>query len=292
VKPAPFDYHAPEAVADAVALLAEHGDDAKVLAGGQSLLPLLALRLTRFGHLVDVNRIADLHGIERVDGSVRIGAATPQATAERDAGLAAAVPLVARAIPYIGHFQIRNRGTVGGSLAHADPASELPAVALALDATFEVAGAGGAREVPATEFFTGTWSTALGDDEVLVATRFPVWTGRVGFAVREVARRSGDFALAGVAAAVEVDGDDRLARVATGLFGVGSTPVRATATEAALTGAPVAGAPLADAARAGADALDPPDDLHATARYRRRVAAHLLETALAAAIEEARGVGA
>lgn len=292
MKPAPFDYHAPESVADACALLAEHGDDAKVLAGGQSLLPLLALRLARFGHLVDVHRIAELQGIERVNGSVRIGAATTQATAERDAGLAAAVPLVARAIPHIGHFQIRNRGTVGGSLAHADPASELPAVALALDATFEVARVDGSREVPAGEFFTGTWSTVLADDEVLVATRFPVWEGRVGCAVREVARRSGDFALVGVASAVEVDADDRLARVAVGMFGVGSTPVRATATEAALTGTPVGSAPLADAARAGAEGLDPPDDLHATARYRRRVGAHLMETALAAAIEEARGVGA
>ncbi len=137
MKAAPFDYHAPTTVAEAAALLTEHGDEAKVLAGGQSLLPMLALRLTRFEHLVDVTGVPEMHGIARVDGHLRVGAATLQSEAEHDADLAAAVPLLARAIPHIGHFQIRNRGTVGGSLAHADPASELPAVALALDATFE-----------------------------------------------------------------------------------------------------------------------------------------------------------
>lgn len=288
MKAAPFDYHAPETVAEAAGLLAEHGDEAKVLAGGQSLLPMLALRLTRFEHLVDVNGVTEMHGITQADGHVRIGAATPQAVAEHDAELAAAVPLLARALPHIGHFQIRNRGTVGGSLAHADPASELPAVALALDATFEVAGTRGTREIPAAEFFTGTWSTTLADDEILVGTRFPVWSGRRGFGFTEVARRSGDFALAGVAAAVELDGDDRIGRVAVGLLGVGSTPVRATATEAALTGAVPDGPIVADAARAGAAELDSVDDVHATAAYRTRVAAHLMESALLAAIEEAR----
>lgn len=289
MKAAPFDYHAPQTVAEAAGLLAEHGDEAKVLAGGQSLIPMLALRLTRFEHLVDVTEVAEMHGITRANGHLRVGAATPQAVAEHDADLAAAVPLLARAIPHIGHFQIRNRGTVGGSLAHADPASELPAVALALDATFEAVSAGGAREIAAADFFTGTWSTALADDEVLVGARFPVWTGRVGYGFGEIARRSGDFALAGVAAAVELDADDRVARVAVGLFGVGSTPLRAGATEAALMGVSPDAATLADAARAGAAELTSVDDVHATAAYRTRVAAHLMETALTAAIEEARG---
>lgn len=288
VKAAPFDYHAPETVAEAAGLLAEHGDEAKVLAGGQSLLPMLALRLTRFEHLVDVNGVAEMHGIDRVNGHLRVGGATPQAVAEHDAGLAAAVPLLARAIPHIGHFQIRNRGTVGGSLAHADPASELPAVALTLDATFEAASAAGTREIAAADFFTGTWSTALADHEILVATRFPVWSGRSGFGFREIARRSGDFALAGVAAAVELDADDRVARVAVGLLGVGSTPVRAAVTEAALAGVAPGPDVVADAARAGAAVLESVDDVHATAAYRTRVAAHLMETALTAAIEEAR----
>lgn len=293
MKAAPFDHHAPETVAEAVGLLAEHGDDAKVLSGGQSLLPMLAMRLTRFDHLVDVGRVPELQGIT-VDGDLRIGAATLQAVAEHDPTVAEAVPLVARAIPHIGHFQIRNRGTVGGSLAHADPASELPAVALALDAVFEVASAAGSREIAAADFFEGTWSTALADDEILTGVRFPVWSGRRGAAVREVARRSGDFAIAGAAGAVELDADDRITRVAVGLFGVASPPVRASATEAALVGrsVPEATAALADAARAGTDGLAGVDDLHATAAYRRRVATHLVQTALTAAIQEASGVRA
>ncbi|MFM8303749.1 MAG: FAD binding domain-containing protein [Actinomycetota bacterium] len=290
MKPAPFDYHAPETVPEAVALLAEHGDEAKVLAGGQSLLPMLALRLTRFEHLVDVTRVPEMHGVTRANGHLRVGAATPQAVAEHDADLAAAVPLLARALPHIGHFQIRNRGTVGGSLAHADPASELPAVALALDATFEAVGPQGAREIPAADFFWGTWSTTLADDEILVGTRFPVWSGRCGFSVAEVARRSGDFALAGVAAAVGLGDGGTLDRVAVGIFGVGSTPLRAAATEAALLGQTPDDTVLADAARAGAAELDTVDDVHATAAYRSRVAAHLMQTALGAAIEEARSV--
>ena len=292
MKPAPFNYHAPESVADVVALLGEHGDDAKVLAGGQSLVPMLALRLTRFEHLVDITRVGELHGITRVNGSLRIASATPQAVAEHEPLVADSVPLLARAIPYIGHFQIRNCGTVGGSLAHADPASELPAVALALDATFEATGPSGSREIAASEFFTGTWETALADDEVLVATRFPVWEGRVGFGFGEVARRSGDFALAGVVAGVELDAADRITHAAVGLFGVSSTPVRAASTEAAITGQPAAADTVKGAALAGAADLHTVDDVHATGSYRRRVAAHLMETALDAAIEEARGVGA
>jgi carbon-monoxide dehydrogenase medium subunit len=291
VKPAPFDYHAPETLADVVAVLGEYGDDAKVLAGGQSLVPMLALRLTRFDHLVDITRVSELQGISRVNGSLRIASATPQAVAEHEP-LVSSVPLLARAIPHIGHFQIRNRGTVGGSLAHADPASELPAVALALDATFEAAGPNGAREIAASEFFTGTWETSLADDEVLVATRFPVWEGRVGFGFGEVARRSGDFALVGVAAAVELDGNDRITRAAVGLFGVSSMPVRAASTERAISGQPAAADTVKGAALAGATDLQTVDDVHATGSYRRRVAAHLMETALDAAIEEARGVGA
>jgi len=291
VKPAQFDYHAPESVADVVAVLGEYGDDSKVLAGGQSLVPMLALRLTRFDHLVDITRVSELRGISRVNGSLRIASATPQAVAEHEP-LVGSVPLLALAIPHIGHFQIRNRGTVGGSLAHADPASELPAVALALDATFEAAGPNGTREIAASEFFTGTWETSLADDEVLVATRFPVWDGRVGFGFGEVARRSGDFALAGVAAAVELDGNDRVTRAAVGLFGVSSMPVRAASTEGAITGQPAAADTVKGAALAGAADLQTVDDVHATGSYRRRVAAHLMETALDAAIEEARGVGA
>jgi carbon-monoxide dehydrogenase medium subunit len=288
VKPAPFEYHAPETVVDAVGLLAEHTDEAKPLAGGQSLVPMLALRLTRFAHIVDLNRIGELEGVQRSNGTLTIGAMTRQRAIEQDAAVAAAVPLLGLATPYIGHFQIRNRGTVGGSLAHADPASELPAVALTLDAEFELAGPRGPRRVPAAEFFQGTWTTAAADDELLVATHFPVWQGRVGFAFEEIARRHGDFALTGVATAVEIGSDDKITRAAIGLLGMGSTPVRARDAEAELLGGtPPAATALTELAQLAVRDLEPPDDVHASSRYRTRVGAHLVERTFARALEAA-----
>ena len=286
MKPSKFSYHAPERVEDAVGLLAEHGGDAKVLAGGQSLVPMMSFRLATVEHLIDINTVAGLDTIERLNGLLRIGALVRQAVAEHDTTVAGSAPLVARALPHIGHFQIRNRGTIGGSIAHADPASELPAVALALDATMEIDGPGGHREVAASDFFESTWTTALGDDELLTAIRFPVWSGRVGFAVEEIARRHGDFALVGAAVGVELDGDT-VVRAAIGLFGVGSTPIRATAAEQAL----LAGGANADLAAVGSEAangLNPAADLHASADYRKRVAAVVVRRALAKAITEAR----
>ena len=263
-------------------LLAEHGDEAKVLAGGQSLVPMLALRLTRFDHLVDVNRVEELSGISRADGWLRLGATTRHRAVELDRDVASAVPLLSRATGHVGHFQIRNRGTLGGALAHADPAAEQPAVALALDAVFEIASAGGRRDVAAADFFEGTWTTAVGPDELLASVRFPVWEGRCGFAVEEVARRHGDFALVGVVCGVQI-GDRGIERAAVALLGVGATPVRAVAAEQAL----LAGASLADVAAAAADAIDPSDDLHATGAYRRKVAGVLVQRALKRALDEA-----
>lgn len=285
MKPGRFHYHAPHTVDDAVALLAEHGDEAKPLAGGQSLVPMMSLRLASFGHLVDLNRVVGLDAIERSNGDVRIGALVRQAVAEHDSMLAAGAPLVARALPHIGHFQIRNRGTVGGSIAHADPASELPAVALALDATIETARPGGAREIAAADFFEGTWQTALADDEILTAVRFPVWEGASGFAIEEVARRHGDFALCGAVCAVTLDGD-AVTRAAIALFGVGPTPVRASAAEAALISAGP-GANLTAIGDEAAAPLTPSDDIHASGTYRRTVAAVLVRRALAKALTEA-----
>jgi carbon-monoxide dehydrogenase medium subunit len=306
MKPAPFEYHAPESAAEAVGLLREHGGDAKPLAGGQSLIPMLALRLTRFEHLVDLNRATDLQGITRSNGDVRIGAMTRQSTVEKDAGIAADVPLLARATPLIGHFQIRNRGTVGGSLAHADPASEYPAVAMALGARFEVQNPSGTRTVEADDFFTSTWTTALDVDDLLTAVRFPAWSEasgarrgrsgpssgtqrRTGFAVEEVARRYGDFALAGAAVAVELGSDGNVARAGIGLFGVGSTPLRARAVESALVGSPadLSMDAIRDMGRAEADHLDPPDDVHASGRYRKRVIVEMIARAVSAALQEA-----
>jgi carbon-monoxide dehydrogenase medium subunit len=296
MKPAPFTYHRPTTVTEAAALLAAHGDEAKPLAGGQSLVPMLALRLARFEHLVDLNRVSALAGISREDGHLVVGAMTRQAVIERDAQVASAAPLLARATPLIGHFQIRNRGTAGGSLAHADPASEYPAVAVALRAEFDLVGPKGSRTVDAATFFEGTWRTCLQADELLTAVRFPVATAagsghRAGFAIEEMARREGDFALAGAAVAVEVSEAGAVNRLGIGLFGVGPTPVRADRAEADAAGRPatelLAGSGLDELGRLAAAPLDPPDDVHATGSYRRRVAAHLVTRALRAALEEA-----
>jgi carbon-monoxide dehydrogenase medium subunit len=287
MKPAPFEYHAPTTAADAVALLADLGDAAKPIAGGQSLVPMLALRLAVFDHLVDLGRVDELRGIDRRDGVVRIGAMTPQAAAQRSSDVAA-VPLLERALPLVGHFQIRNRGTVGGSIAHADPASELPAVARALDADLDVLGPRGRRTIAAADFFTGTWTTALADDELLTAVTFPVWAGRCGFAVEELARRHGDFAVAGAAVAVEVGGDDRVARCGIGLFGLGSTPERAATAEAAVVGTPVGDVDAVEVGRLAMSALESvPSDLHGSEDYRRRVGAEMVARAWRAASEEA-----
>lgn len=287
MKPAAFEYHAPETVADAVGLLAEHADEAKPLAGGQSLVPMLALRLTRFAHLVDLNRVGELTGIRRDDGALVIGAMTRQRTVERDDSIATDCPLLAAAVPLIGHAQIRNRGTIGGSIAHADPASELPAVALTLDAELEVASASGTRTVAARDFFAGTWTTCLADDELLTAVRLPVWQGRCGFAIDEVARRSGDFALAGVAVALALDERGAVERCAIGFLGLAGTPRRAPEAEAALLGHTPSADDMAEIGALAVADLDPPDDIHATASYRRRVGAHLVGRAVGRAIQEA-----
>jgi carbon-monoxide dehydrogenase medium subunit len=288
MKPAAFEYHAPETVADVVSLLAEHGDDAKVLAGGQSLVPLLAMRLTRFPHIIDLNRVDELRGIERQNGNLTIRAMTRQAAAEHDDTVAAGAPLVFAALPNIGHFQIRNRGTVGGSIAHADSASELPAVALALDAELEAAKTGSSRRIPAADFFQGTWTTALEEDEVLTAVHFPVWEGRCGFVVDEIARRSGDFALVGVACAVELNPAGAVVRSGIGLFGMGPTPVRAVDAEAALNGTDPSTADLAEIGRLATAGCEPSDDVHASAEYRTSVGAHLVQRALEQALGDAR----
>jgi aerobic carbon-monoxide dehydrogenase medium subunit len=288
MKPAPFEYHAPESLGDVTALLAEHGDEAKVLAGGQSLVPMLALRLTRFEHIIDLNRVAALSGVERSNGTLTIRSMTRQSAVEHDTAAGEAVPLLAEAIPLIGHFQIRNRGTVGGSIAHADPASELPAVALALDAELEVAGPNGTRRVPAADFFLGTWTTSLGEDEILSAVHFPVWPGRAGFAVEEIARRSGDFALAGVVAAVELNDAGAVQRSAISFLGMAPTPVRARAAEDALNGSSPTGTDLSEIARLAVGDTEPTADVHASAEYRQHVGAHLVERALDRALGAAR----
>ncbi len=287
MKPAAFEYHAPTTADEAVRLLADLGDDAKVLAGGQSLIPMLSLRLAAFQHLVDVGRIADLRGIQAGNGAVVIGAGTVDAAVEASDEVAAAAPLLARATPFIGHFQIRNRGTVGGSIAHADPAAEYPAVALALDAEMEALSPRGRRKIPAADFFTGFWSTDLQPDELLVSIRCPVWTGRCGYGVREFARRYGDFAIAGAIVAVELDSDDRIRRCAISLIGLGATPLRATAAETAVRGQPAGLIPDEVGRQAVSEVSEAPSDLHGSAEYRTRVGAEMVARAWTDAIGEA-----
>ena len=285
MKPAPFEMHSPASVDEAVSLLAQYGDSAKAIAGGQSLVPMMSLRLAAFEHLVDLNGVSELTQIAASGNEVRIGAMVRQAAAEHDDSIAKATPLVSRAIRHIGHFQIRNRGTVGGSIAHADPASELPAVALALDATIEAAGSGGKREIAAKDFFVSTWETSLKDGEILTGVRFPVWTGKCGFAVEEVARRHGDFALVGVVVGVQVDGS-KIARASIVFFGVGGTPIRASEAEQALLAAGT-GADLDAIGKTAAAGLSPSDDVHASGDYRKSVAATVAARALAKALKEA-----
>jgi carbon-monoxide dehydrogenase medium subunit len=287
LKPAPFQYHAPTSVEEAVDHLSELGDEAKVLAGGQSLIALLSLRLTRFEHLIDLRRISDLTGVETADGTVRVKAMTRQVQVERDPVIARLVPLLTAATPLIGHFQIRNQGTLGGSVAHADPASEYPAVALTLDATIVLTGPKGERRVPAAEFFLSTWVTTIEPDEVLSAVDFASWGAGSGFGVEEIARRHGDFAIAGATCGVRVV-DDKIERAAIALFGMGSTPLRAPAAEAALIGTQVDAIDMEALGRLAVGDLDPPEDLHASSGYRRHVGAALVGRALFKAVQEAR----
>jgi carbon-monoxide dehydrogenase medium subunit len=280
VKPPPFAYDAPETVDEALSLLAEHGDDAKVLAGGQSLIPLLALRLARPARLVDVGRLAELQSIA-VNGDVRIGAAVRQRTAERSKELAAANPLLAKAIPLIGHVPIRSRGTIGGSVAHADPAAELPAAMLLAEATMVARKAGGAsREIAAADFFDGFFTTALAADELLVEIRLPAWPAGAGVAFQEVARRHGDFALVGAGAVVVRDGSGTVTDARLAFTGVAGTPVRSAAAEAALKGTTADADAIAAAAAAVGGDIDPSGDVHATAAYRRHVAGVLAKRVL------------
>ncbi len=279
VKPPAFDYVAPSSLEEALSALADGGEDAKVLAGGQSLIPLLSLRLAYPSLLVDVNGVGELSSIERTDGSVRIGAMVRHRAAERSAEIRDAVPLVSAAMPLIGHAAIRSRGTVGGSCAHADPAAELPAIALALDATFVARSrARGERTIAAGDFFGGYFTNALEPDEILCAVDFPVLPAGTGVAVEEVSRRHGDFAMVGAVAAVSPDGSARL-----GLVNVAERPIRPTAAEEAFA----SGASLGEVADLATRDLDPPGDLHASPEYRKKVAGVCVRRALTRAKEDA-----
>jgi carbon-monoxide dehydrogenase medium subunit len=280
VKPAPFLYLAPASRAEALDALSRYGPDAKLLAGGQSLVPLLAMRLARPAVLIDLNRIPDLAYVRAARGGFAVGAMTRQHTIEHDPRIAARLPLLEAAARWVGHPQIRTRGTVGGSLAHADPAAELPAVASVLGARFVVARAAGERTLPAREFFTGYLSTAIEPDEMLTEVRFPAPPPDAGWAFLEVARRHGDFALVGVAAVLRGDGGRRCAEARLALTGVSHGPLRVPAAEAFLAGREVDEGAAQEAGRLVAAALDPDGDIHASGRYRRHVAGILTTRAI------------
>ena len=273
MKPAPFEYFRPRSLDEALALMAEHGADAKPLAGGQSLIPAMNFRLATPAVLVDLNEVGSLNYVRNDSNNVRIGGMTRQRAVERSALISSRVPLIAEAMPYIAHPAIRNRGTVGGSLAHADPAAELPAVMLALNARLGVSSQSGAREVPVDDFFVGLFTTAVQPGELLTEICIPPPRARSGFAFEEISRRHGDFALVGVAAAVELDEAGRCIEARIALLSVGDRPMLALQAAKALKGESPSDASMRAAADAAATQdIDPSSDIHASARYRRQLA--------------------
>lgn len=291
MKPAPFAYFAPDTLDEALALLAEHGSDAKVLAGGQTLGPVLNMRLAQPSVIVDINRVAELDFRRRTDdGGLAIGALTRESTLDDDPKLREIQPLVAEALPHIAHRAIRNRGTVGGSIANADPAAEWTGLVTALDAQLVLRRKGGAtRTLGAPEFFVDLLTTALEPDELLVEVRLPAWPSRSGWSFMEFNRRRGDFALAGVLVRLGVDGSGRCEDSRIALIGIGSGPVRAHAAEAMLNGEKPNAQRFDDVAHRVMSDLQPNTDHHASADYRRRLAGVLTRRALTTALDRARG---
>lgn len=288
MKPGNFEYRVTDSVDEAVSLLAEHGDEAKVIAGGQSLVPLMNLRLARPSVLVDINPVRSLGAVRR-NGDVVIGAMVRHREAERSTELRSATPIVCHALSYVGHPAIRSRGTIGGSVAHSDPAAELPTVLTALDATVVARSVRGERQILAEDFFTGFLTTSLDADEVVTEIRMADRKAGWGWGFEEFSRRHGDFAVVGVAAMVAADDRDRVADARLVFSGVGATPVRAHEAEEALRGESAGSEAFREALAVAARSLDPPDDLHGSAAYRRHLATVLGERALMAAWERSSG---
>jgi aerobic carbon-monoxide dehydrogenase medium subunit len=284
VKPAAFDFHRASSLDDALALLQEH-PDAKPLAGGQSLIPAMNFRLAVPPALVDLNRVAELSGITPMaDGGLRIGAMTRHAAVERSELVRLYAPLLAETMPHVAHPQIRTRGTLGGSLAHADPSAELPSVMVALNATFILRGTARERRIKAAEFFTGLFATALSPGELMVGVEIPPRAPRGGSAFLEVARRHGDYALCGVAAEVSLDDSGKVRSARVALLSIGDGPVLARGTDSLIGQVPSEKAIL-DAAEAVREEVDPPSDIHADAKYRRQLAGVLTRRALTLAVQ-------
>jgi CO/xanthine dehydrogenase FAD-binding subunit len=289
MKPPPFEYDDPRTLSDALALLAEHGDDAKVLAGGQSLVPLLNFRLARPERLVDINGVAELDYLRFENGTLRIGAMTRHSALERSEEVGQRIPLLTEAVRLVGHVQIRNRGTVGGSVAHADPAAELPVAFAALDARFHLRSQDGERTLAADEIFKTHLTTALRPDELLTEIEMPVPAPGTGFAFVEFARRHGDFALGGAAVLVGLAGDGRCERAALALLAAASTPLRRPTVEEWLIGREIDDATGREAAEQSMVDLNPTGDIHGSAEYRRGLVQVMVRRALIKAAERAKG---
>lgn len=296
MKPAPFEYLAPDSLDAALEALAGsggNGGDTKLLAGGQSLIPVMNFRLAQPAFLVDLNRVRELDYVREMDGGLRIGAMTRQRTLERDPLIARLSPLLAETVPFIAHPQIRNRGTVGGSLAHADPAAELPAVAVALDARFRLRRTGGERWVEARDFFNGLFSTMLEPDEMLVEVALPAPPPRTGWAFLEVARRHGDYAQVGVAARVTLDDAGKCREARLVYLSVGDGPVEARGAAGLLAGTGLGDEAIAAAAdKASRDEMEPTGDIHASADFKRHLARVVTGRVLRRAFARAKGEAA
>jgi carbon-monoxide dehydrogenase medium subunit len=284
VKLPKFEYANPATVQEAVALLAAGSGSAKLLAGGQSLVPILAFRLATPNMLVDIGCVAGLDTIEIDDAGIHLGARVRWCDIEADTNLATAHPLLASAITHVAHYSIRKRGTVGGSLAHADPAAELPGIAVACDAELIIVGPSGSRSVPAGQFFLGPLTTVLAPDELITRIRFPSWPSARRWGFQEFARRRGDFALAGVAAFYDLDNSGHATNTHIGVIGVNGRPLRLAAAEAILDGRVVDEDAITATAEIAAQVVDPPNDIHGTERYRRALLGTLVERALTDAV--------
>jgi carbon-monoxide dehydrogenase medium subunit len=290
MKPAPFEYFDPRTVEEAVSLLREHGEDAKVLAGGQSLMPLLNMRMARPEALIDLSRVEGLEYIRETDGALAIGAMTTKRAVERSELVENRQPLLHAATVLVAHPQIRNRGTVGGSMAQADPAAEYPAVALVLDAELCAVGPNGERTIKAADFFVSYLTTALEPAEVLTEVRFPMLAEGTGWAFVEISRRHGDFAMAGAAVTLSVEGSGRCTEARIVLFGVGPTALRARGAEQMIVGEALGQTLLERAGQMVSEELDEPlSDVHASAEFRRHLAGVLTRRALTEAMARTGG---
>jgi 6-hydroxypseudooxynicotine dehydrogenase subunit alpha len=288
MKPAPFKYIAASSLDHALSLKAYYGDEARFLAGGQSLIPTMNFRLARPAVLIDINGLRDLAGVARAgSGDIRIGALTRYRDLERDRGFLSACPLFADALPHIAHPQIRNRGTIGGNLSHADPASELPALAVAMQARIRLKSSKGEREVAASDFFQGSLTTDIEADEMLVEIGLPPQAHHTGACFMEIARRRGDFAIAGVAAMITLDGARRCTKIRLALCGVGETPVDASEAGACLVGQTAGDDAIESVAAAVQSWIAPAGSVQASADYQRRVAEILTQRTIVSACERA-----